>query len=121
MIAEWATAVAIVCSEPRVPFFEFFEKVTLMKYPGERGEQMDTVNSRALRMVGFYADYAEVYRDQCPRRATALSSGTIGFSRSTCYANGKQWPARIKLGPSPLETSGLGVGSYTCYAEDEPK
>ncbi len=64
------TALAILmlvnCSEPRLQFIPFFEKVNSgIKYPGAAWEDRSFATRRALDAVASYADYAEAYRDKC--------------------------------------------------------
>lgn len=65
---EWILAVAINCSEPRLPFRTFFEQIYVSPYPGHRMEDMTVVNRRMVEGVASYVDYAEAYRDKCGAR-----------------------------------------------------
>lgn len=101
---EWALAIAINCTQPRLPFKAFYERVYHVTYPGHFGEDMGSVNRRMAEAMGSYIDYAEAHRDQC--RA------------SMCYANGKSWVARAVTN---VGVGGVGYWVPVCRAEDEPK
>lgn len=100
MIELWAAFITISCSEPRLPFRDFYEQIYHVKYPAQRGEDMGAVNSRALEGFAEYVSYTLKYSETC-RSQTPISM---------CSAGGKSWPART----SP-------TGGSVCWTADAPK
>lgn len=62
---EYLIAALLVCSEPRLSFHDFYEKVYFGRFPGVAGEQMHIVNERAAEAVGLYGVYSVRYTTQC--------------------------------------------------------
>lgn len=65
----WAVVISIVCTEPRMDFQHFMEKLYGV-YPGYRGEAISSVNQRMAEGFGQFADYTVTRWERCeaPRR-----------------------------------------------------
>jgi hypothetical protein len=61
----WALFIHLNCSEPRLQFKPFYQRVMGHEYPAPQGVQMDTVHALVLEGFARYADYIAAYAEEC--------------------------------------------------------
>jgi hypothetical protein len=61
----WALFIQLNCSEPRLQFKPFYQRVMGHEYPAPKGMDMGMVNSLVLEGFARYADYIATYADRC--------------------------------------------------------
>ena len=62
---EYLIATLIQCSEPRLSFRSFLDKMSYGPYPGRTGEQIGAVHERAAEAAGLYGVYSVRYTVKC--------------------------------------------------------